>query len=85
MDRNKANEVCCHDCIRFIPDTIGSGDGLGSCKVYDHYHAKGYSQSQLRALLIELGNSPDYHLFWGGHGKRKCSKFNPIHAIKDGE
>lgn len=69
--------IRCRDCLGFIPDKIGSGAGIGECKVYKHYVDKGYSQSQLRLLLIELGNKPDYPLFWGWSGERKCSKFKP--------
>ena len=70
--------VCCRDCAGFVFDQIGIGYGLGDCKAYDHYVAKGASKSQLTSLLIELGNRPDYPFFWGGTGKRTCGKFKPI-------
>jgi hypothetical protein len=71
------NKVCCRDCLGFIPDQIGFGYGLGECKAYEHYVSKGANNSQLRLLLIDLGNSPDYQLFWGGTATRECKKFKP--------
>lgn len=69
------SSVCCRNCRGFIFDTVGFGCGLGSCKVYQHYVDKGYTDSQLRPLLVELGNKPYYPLFWGSTELRECKHF----------
>ncbi len=78
------SKVACFQCQGFIPDKIGFGYGLGECKVYKHYVDKGESKERLRLLLIELGNAPDYPLFWGGTlVDRTCKKFKPKLELVD--
>ena len=66
--------IRCSLCSNFIPDTIGFGQGLGECKVYNDYIKKGANEYQLKMAFIALGNE----LFWCGSGggrDRSCSKF----------
>ena len=71
--------VTCADCNRFIKDLIGDGQGIGECKAYNYWVAKGESNSELKNRLIELGNSPDKPFFWGGKLKdRNCKRFKQI-------
>jgi hypothetical protein len=64
-------------CKLFVADSVGSGDGIGRCRVYSTRKKQGASERELRALLVELGNDPDNKLFWGGDGKRKCGRYEP--------
>ncbi|MGZ5053402.1 MAG: hypothetical protein ACXWAT_00505 [Methylobacter sp.] len=73
--------VSCSECSLFEKDLVGFGDGIGECRVYQHYADKGEPMGRLRVLLMKLGNEPDYPLFWGGSRKgRKCEKFKPVAA-----
>jgi hypothetical protein len=70
--------VRCRDCSHFIPDKIGFGQGIGKCRQYEEYKAKGPGAQALRDALRKLGNNPDYDgdLFWnGGLIDRNCEKF----------
>lgn len=70
-----AEKVSCARCRYFVADTIGCGAGIGSCKVYSHYEAKGMSQRELDNLFKNvLGDK----LFWRGtdldKADRDCQK-----------
>jgi hypothetical protein len=66
----------CIDCVFFVKDKIGSGHGIGKCRVFEHYKKKNIGQSQTRELLLTLGNTPDNVLFWGGLlDDRNCQKY----------
>ena len=55
---------CCH-CAEFIPDKIGSGQGIGECKIYN--------ASPNKQTFLKLGKA----IFWGGQGgrERNCGFF----------
>ena len=66
--------IRCSSCSNFIPDTVGLGQGLGECKVYNDYRNKNVSEQQLKNAFVALGNES----FWCGNGggrARNCSKF----------
>lgn len=81
--------VRCDDCALFIPSDI-TPTGLGDCRVYQHYTEK-WSESNRnekdidsdrRRLLMDLGNSPDYPLFWSTTLiDRTCKKYKPINEV----
>lgn len=52
-------------------DPIGCGAGIGNCRVYDHYQAKGMIQRELDNLFNNvLGGK----LFWRGTDLDKCDR-----------
>lgn len=61
-----------------MPDTVGDGHGIGRCRIYSGRKKAGASARELRELLIDLGNSPDDPLFWGGYEGRDCRQFSPL-------
>lgn len=66
--------VHCARCAHFAPDTVGSGEGVGSCRVYEAYRDKGASQKNLDAAFVRLGGK----LFWRGNDdidNRYCDRF----------
>jgi len=71
--------VSCLDCRYFLPNKTGTKAGIGYCKVYEHYLNKCVSKSELRGLLLKLGNDPDKPVFWGGSSNgnktRLCEKY----------
>ena len=68
--------IRCRDCTYFILDKIGDGHGIGRCKQYSQYKATGAPQSELKTLLIELGNRPESEIFWpGGLKDRNCNRY----------
>jgi len=68
--------IRCRDCAGFIPDKIGDGYGIGSCKAYEQYKRAGESPAALKTRLMELGNSADNALFWGGLlADRECNRY----------
>jgi hypothetical protein len=70
--------VRCRDCSYFIKDTIGFWQGIGKCRQYEEYKAKGPSAQALRDALRKLGNNPDYDgdIFYGGElVDRICEKY----------
>ncbi len=74
--------VSCALCRYFVIDPIGSGEGLGICKVYEHYKAKGMNRRELDNLFKNvLGGK----LFWRGtdldKADRHCKKH--ISIIED--
>jgi len=82
--------VRCNDCLAFIPDNINPTQGLGDCRVYQHYVDKWAASnrhesdidSDRRRLLMDLGNRPDYPLFWATTlVDRTCKKYKPINAV----
>ena len=73
--------ICCADCQGFIKDSVGDGMGIGECKAYNFFVAKGYSKSDLNIELVRLGNKENDPVFWGGNLKdRMCNRFKPIPA-----
>jgi hypothetical protein len=73
--------ACCAQCAQFLPDKVGSGDGLGKCREYSTRKRQGASTQELRELLIIMGNDPNYPLFWGGTLiDRKCERFIELTA-----
>jgi len=68
----------CIQCRLFIPDSIGTGQGIGRCRVYEFHKKKGFIGGVNKtSLLRRLGNK-DYEgdLFWGGElQNRTCFKF----------
>lgn len=75
--------IRCRDCKGFVKDQIGDGTGLGTCKAYQQYAKAGESTTQLKTRLMELGNAPDNHLFWGGNlADRECNRFKQIEENK---
>lgn len=65
------NPVSCAQCQYFLPDTIGSGDGIGKCRIYEHYASKGLPDKKLNKLFIQLGNK----LFWCGTDTDKKDRY----------
>lgn len=82
-------KVSCRDCKFFLPDTVGSGGGVGECAEYNAYKAKKPGLGALRKALIALGQEQRSDMtvpevFWGGskgNYTRECSKFKKIVAI----
>jgi len=75
-----AQNASCAICRYFTPDTIGSGEGIGICKVYNHYEKKGMTQRDLDNLFKNvLGGK----VFWRGTDTerldRNCQKYISIH------
>lgn len=68
-----SNTVFCCDCINFIRDTAGFGQGIGECKEYNDYKAKSPRLSALDKAFRMLGGK----VFWGGNGGRGryCVKY----------
>ncbi len=70
--------VCCLQCLLFVPDPVGDGNGIGKCTPFEEYKAKNPSKQNLRDALRKLGNDPDRDgdLFWGGpEVDRRCEKY----------
>ncbi len=79
-------EICqCCDCFKFIPDSIGSGHGIGKCSDYESLKKLGASKKKLETAYILLGNK----LFWAGKSDvpdRYCERFqskNASHAASN--
>jgi len=65
--------VSCSICQHFMPDSIG----IGQCGQLEQYLLKKPSAKAIRLALIDLGNSSESNVFWGGSSKdRECKKFD---------
>ena len=71
--------VSCSQCSHFICDTIGCGQGIGECRVFNDYMAKHPSIEAIFQALIKLGNRYNDPVFWGGKAvTRKCEKYKKL-------
>ncbi|MCK9622222.1 MAG: hypothetical protein M0R47_17000 [Methylobacter sp.] len=59
-------KVRCCDCVRFVPDTVGDGGGIGRCRIRDEFMAGRHSRLDQISFLNQLGMSLDNQLVWGG-------------------
>lgn len=68
-ERTEIKQVQCKDCALFLPDTVGNGQGLGNCTIYQNT-----PELDKQRVFIVLGNKQ----FWGGNdniNNRFCQKF----------
>jgi hypothetical protein len=70
-------KINCHQCKNFIPDSIGSGFGIGSCHTFDEGSKTAKDKRAIRLALMARGNHPDNNLFWGGTATRECKVAAP--------
>jgi len=72
--------VSCQNCGYFKPfhDGSYSRQNGGNCGQYEHYRdVKGFTESQLNRLMVELGGVATHHVFSGG-SERDCKKFKDL-------
>ena len=47
--------VSCGDCVHFLPDEVGQGDGIGNCFRFEEYKLKNPSEMALLAARASMG------------------------------
>jgi len=65
-ERVEIKLVSCSACANFITARIGSGQGLGECKVMNNYLTENHQPIQNVLFFARLGNKN----FWAGTDKR---------------
>lgn len=79
-ERTELKLVSCSACENFIIDHVGSGQGLGECKVMNNYLAENKQPIQNALFFARLGNKN----FWAGTDKRN-DRFCEYHSEKNNE
>lgn len=66
----------CRECLDGIPDAVGDGFGIATCKSYEAGVKSGASRSDVEKARVARGNRADEPLFWGG--ERDCKRFRAV-------
>jgi len=64
------NQVRCVDCVHFIRDKVGFGDGIGNCAEFDAYLLKKPGADAIEIARQKLGSRSLYP-----NAVRNCQKF----------
>lgn len=67
--------VCCANCQRFTRDTIGFGDGIGACEIYEKFKDDPKWSARVQ---VELGmRSGQMNAVLWPNVERICTRYTP--------